>query len=100
MNKLGYLYILTNWNKTVLYTGVTSRLVQRIYQHRQSLVDGFTKRYNCRSLVYYEVFEDIREAIKREKAIKGWKRERKEVLVNSLNPDWKDLYEDICPSEG
>jgi len=95
MNKQGYVYILTNWNKTVLYTGVTSDLVKRIWEHKEKLADGFSSRYNCKFLIYYEIFDDISEAIKREKQIKGWTRKRKEELINSMNPGWFDLYKEI-----
>ncbi|MGD9807628.1 MAG: GIY-YIG nuclease family protein [Deferribacterales bacterium] len=95
MDKQGYVYILTNWNKTVLYVGVTSNIVKRIWEHKEKLVDGFTKRYNCKILLYYEVLDDIEEAIKREKQIKGWTRKRKEDLIKTKNPELKDLYDEI-----
>ncbi len=95
MYKQAYVYILTNKNHTVLYTGVTSNLKVRIYQHREGLFAGFTKKYNVTKLVYYEVFEDIIEAINREKRIKGGSRKRKLDLINSINPDWRDLYDEI-----
>jgi len=88
-------YILTNKIKTVLYTGVTSNLAQRTWQHREGVIDGFSKRYQCKYLIYYEQFEDMENAIMREKQIKAYRREKKEKLINAMNPDWLDLYESI-----
>ena len=93
--KTYFVYILTNWNNKVMYVGVTNDLVRRMYEHRRGVVDGFTKKYNVHKLVYYEVYGDIRMAIEREKEIKGWRREKKNFLVNKSNPDWRDLYEDL-----
>ncbi|WP_422486391.1 GIY-YIG nuclease family protein [Gudongella sp. DL1XJH-153] len=90
-----YVYILANWNNKVLYTGVTGNLQRRIFEHKNKLVDGFTKKYNVDKLVYYDSTDDIREAIKREKEIKGWKRFKKDELIREFNPDWRDLTEDI-----
>jgi len=90
-----YVYIMTNKYNTVLYTGVTNDLIRRVYEHKNKLVEGFTAKYNLTKLVYYEIFNDVKEAINREKQIKGWKREKKENLINAFNPDWKDLYEEI-----
>lgn len=96
MERGGATYILTNKNHTVLYTGVTSDLVKRIYEHKNKIYQtSFTKKYNVDKLVYYEVFHSIEEAIDREKQIKGGSRKKKIDLVNSLNPDWKDLSEGI-----
>ncbi|MGD9807274.1 MAG: GIY-YIG nuclease family protein [Deferribacterales bacterium] len=95
MSKRGYVYLLTNFDKTVLYAGVTSDLVKRVYEHKNKLVDGFTKKYSVDQLVYYEVFDDIEYAIAREKQIKGGSRKKKEDIINSMNPDWRDLYKDI-----
>lgn len=95
MSKGGYVYIISNKNRTVLYTGVTSNLQSRIYQHKSGEGSIFTKKYNCVDLLYYEIFEDIVSAITREKQIKKWKREYKENVINSLNPEWKDLFEEI-----
>lgn len=92
MQKQGYVYILTNFNTRVLYTGVTSNLVKRMYEHRNKLVSGFTEKYRVSKLVYYEVFEDIVTAITREKQIKGWLRSKKIQLIKEFNPEWKDLY--------
>ena len=93
--KQGYVYILTNRYNTVLYTGVTSDLKKRVWEHRQKLVEGFTKRYNVEKLVYYEAVDDIASAIAREKQIKAGSRQKKIDLVNGLNPQWRDLYEEL-----
>ena len=93
--KKGYVYILTCFNRKVLYVGVTSDLIRRVAEHRNKLVDGFSKRYNLDWLVYYECFDSVTDAITREKQIKGGSREKKIALINSVNPHWNDLYEDI-----
>jgi len=93
--KNGYVYILTNKNNKVLYIGVTSDLIKRVYQHINKLIDGFTKRYNTDKLVYYELFDDIENAIAREKQLKGGNRQKKIDLINSFNPEWADLYDSI-----
>ena len=90
-----YVYIMTNKFNTVLYTGVTSDLKKRVWQHKEKLADGFTQRYNVTKLVYYEVFHDIRDAITREKQIKGGSRQKKIDLIQSMNADWHDLYDDL-----
>ncbi len=95
MEKRGYVYILTNKNNTTLYTGVTSNLPKRIYEHKNKLVDGFSKKYNLDKLVYYEIFDEIIEAISREKQIKAGSRKKKIELINSQNPEWEDLSEDF-----
>jgi len=95
MLKKGYLYILASRRNGTLYVGVTSDLVKRIEEHRQKLVEGFTKKYEITNLVYFETFEDIRDAIIRERQIKEWKRKWKTELIQSVNPYWRDLYEDI-----
>lgn len=96
MGKGGSIYILTNKNKTTLYIGVTSNLVARIAEHKNHTFKGsFTDKYNLEHLVYYENFHSIEEAITREKEIKKWSREKKEVLINAVNPEWKDLWEEI-----
>lgn len=82
---------MTNKNNTVLYVGVTSNLRRRTYQHKTGYYDGFTKRYNCHKLVYFEEFTNISEAIKREKQLKAGNRKKKIQLIETLNPDWKDL---------
>lgn len=95
IEKRGYVYIITNITNRVLYAGVTSDLVKRVYEHRSKMVDGFTKKYNVYKLVYYEVFEDLINAIMREKQIKGWKRNKKITLIEILNPKWEDQYKSI-----
>ncbi len=95
MDRLYCVYILTNRHHTVLYTGVTNDLRQRVYEHKSKLVEGFTKRYNVDKLVYYEVFEQPEHAIRREKQIKAGSRVRKIALVNDLNPQWLDLYSEL-----
>lgn len=89
-----FVYILTNWNNKVMYIGVTNDLKQRLYEHKHQLVDGFTKRYNVHKLVYYEHTTDMRAAIAREKQLKGWLRAKKNALVETMNPEWKDLSEE------
>ena len=86
-----FVYILTNWNNKVMYIGITNNLERRMYEHKHKLVDGFTKRYNVNKLVYYEVTLDIHEAIRREKQLKGFKRSKKNALVETMNPLWEDL---------
>jgi len=86
---------MTNKHKNVLYTGVTSNLGQRVTQHENGYYDGFTKKYNCHFLVYYEHFNDIELAIAREKQIKKWRREKKNKLISSFNPDWRFLNDDV-----
>lgn len=88
-----YVYLLTNWNHRVLYTGVTKDLQRRLYEHKHELVDGFTKRYHVHKLVYFETTTDVRAAIEREKQIKSWSREAKNRLISKSNPDWNDLSE-------
>lgn len=86
-----HVYIITNKNNTVLYTGVTSNLVKRIYQHKTKVYKGFASRYNCEKLIYFEAFNTISEAIEREKQIKKYKRIKKIALVDKDNPEWNDL---------
>lgn len=95
MDKQFYIYILTNFHNTVLYTGVTNNLVRRLYEHKNKLSDGFSKKYNLNKLVYYEVFNDPEHAISREKQIKAGSRKKKVELVESMNPYWQDLYDEI-----
>ena len=90
-----YVYILTNYTNTVLYTGVTNNLLRRVSEHREKKADSFTKRYNTWKLVYFEEGNDIREAIQREKQIKAGPRARKVALVETTNPKWRDLWPDI-----
>jgi len=84
---------MTNKHNTVLYIGVTPNLIKRVYQHKTKAYKGFTSKYNCDKLVYFEVFSDINEAIEREKQLKKGNRQRKNNLVNVENPEWKDLSE-------
>jgi len=86
-----YIYILTNWKNSVLYVGMTNNLERRLYEHKNKLIDGFTKKYNLNKLVYYEQGIDVSAAIAREKEIKKWRREKKDNLINSMNPGWDDL---------
>ena len=86
---------MTNKNNSVLYTGISSNLKERVYEHKAKLVNGFTKKYNLTKLVYYEVYSDVYAAISREKQIKGGSRQDKIDLINSMNTDWKDLYEEL-----
>jgi len=95
IEKRGYVYILTNAGNTVLYTGVTGNLIKRVYEHKNKMIDGFTKKYNLHKLVYYEALEDIMNAIIREKQIKGWLRRKKIALIERMNPRWEDLYSKI-----
>ena len=88
-----YVYIMTNRSGT-LYTGVTNNLMRRVYEHKNKLIDGFTKKYNITKLVYYEVANLATSAIAREKQIKGWTRKKKIALIESVNPQWKDLSEE------
>lgn len=92
---LYFVYMLTNKNNNVFYTGVTSNLVKRIFEHKTKAVDGFSKRYNLTKLVYYEVSNNIENAIKKEKQIKNWHREWKINKIKETNPEFKDLYNDI-----
>src|SRR5664279_2913064 len=88
--KTYYVYVLASASRT-LYTGVTNNLERRVYQHRTKLHEGFTAHYNVNRLVYFEVFNDVRAAIDREKQIKGWTRAKKVALIESVNRDWKNL---------
>ncbi|PIZ27332.1 MAG: hypothetical protein COY46_00105 [Chloroflexi bacterium CG_4_10_14_0_8_um_filter_46_9] len=87
-----YVYIMTNKSRT-LYTGITNDLERRVYEHKNKLIKGFTKRYNITKLVYYEVTSDVHAAIEREKQIKGWLRSKKITLIKTMNPQWADLSE-------
>ena len=93
-----FVYIMSNAAR-VLYTGVTSQLINRVHQHRQGLADGFTKRHHITWLVYYETTSDVWAALLREKQIKGWRRDRKMALIRSMNPDFRDLSEDWVESQ-
>ena len=86
---------MTNWNNLVLYVGVTSNLNGRVYQHKHGDTPGFTSKYNVTKLVYFEIFDDMYNAISREKQIKAWRRQKKIDLVNGMNPEWRDLYDEL-----
>ncbi|OGZ98325.1 MAG: excinuclease ABC subunit C [Candidatus Sungbacteria bacterium RIFCSPLOWO2_12_FULL_41_11] len=93
--KQGFVYIMTNPRSTVLYTGITSNLIRRIYEHKNKLIEGFTKKYNATKLVYYEIYDSIEVAIQREKQIKDGSRKKKFFLIDSLNSEWKDLADEL-----
>ncbi|MBQ8493576.1 MAG: GIY-YIG nuclease family protein [Alistipes sp.] len=89
-----YVYIMGNASRTSVYTGVTNNLQRRVQEHKAGIVPGFTSRYKCNRLLYYEDYQDIRTAISREKQIKGWTRAKKENLIATMNPDYVDLMAD------
>ena len=95
MNKQPCVYILASKRNGTLYTGVTSNLVKRVWEHKNNVVDGFTKKYNVHTLVWYEVHETMESAISREKTIKNWKRDWKIKVIEEMNAQWRDLYEDL-----
>ena len=99
MQKQFYVYILTNKTNGTLYIGVSNDIVRRIYEHKQKLVDGFTKKYELDKLVYYESFNTAPDAIQREKQMKKWNRAWKLKRISALNPEWKDLYAQITGQE-
>ena len=86
-----YVYILANWDDSVLYIGVTNDLRRRLYEHQHHLADGFTSKYNVHKLVYFEYANDVNSAIAREKQLKGWRRDKKNALISKANPTWTDL---------
>lgn len=90
-----FVYILAEAKRGTLYTGVTSDIKKRVYEHKNAVVEGFTKKYNIKILVYYELHNSIEEAIKREKRLKRWNRHWKYELIEKDNPDWEDLYDKI-----
>ncbi|MBN1805170.1 MAG: GIY-YIG nuclease family protein [Sedimentisphaerales bacterium] len=90
-----FIYILASKKNGTLYIGVTNNLIKRISQHKDNLVEGFTKRYGIHTLVYYEIFRNIQDAITREKNIKKWKRKWKMELIEKSNPNWEDLYDTL-----
>ena len=87
--------MMTNKYNTVLYTGITNNLIRRVHEHKNNLIDGFTKKYKCHKLVWYDVTRDVYSAIIQEKRMKKWKRLYKENVINEMNPEWKDLYDDL-----
>jgi putative endonuclease len=93
MDRQYYVYIMTNKSHSVLYTGVTSDLKKRVYQHKYKIIGGFTCKYNVSKLVYYQVAQNAFAAISREKQIKGGSRTKKNELINGMNPEWNDLYD-------
>ena len=93
--KTPVVYILTNERNGTLYTGVTSDIVKRIYEHKNSITKGFSARYSCKSLVFYELHDSMDSAITREKQIKSGSRKKKLQLIESMNPEWRDLYSTI-----
>ena len=95
MDKTSYVYILVSQRNGTLYIGVTSNVIKRVWEHKNKIVEGFTKEYGVDKLVYFEQHEDITYAIRREKRLKFWKRQWKLDLIEKSNPQWKDLYDDI-----
>jgi putative endonuclease len=98
--KGGFVYILASRKNGTLYIGVTSNLIQRVYQHRNHLVPGFTDKYKVNKLVYFEKYDEITGAISREKQLKNWQRSWKIVLIEKTNPDWDDLYDNLDAGSG
>jgi putative endonuclease len=94
-DKLYAVYILASRQNIAIYTGVTSQLKQRVFQHKSHFVEDFTKTYHIDKLVYYEITGDVMSAITREKQIKSWSRKKKNELIESMNPEWRDLYDEI-----
>ena len=92
MDKQYYIYIMTNKNNSVLYTGVTNDLMRRVYEHKSKLIDGFTKKYKIDKLVFYEIYHEANDTIAREKQIKGGSRAKKVKLIEDINKSWDDLY--------
>ena len=95
LEKNYFVYILTREKNSVFYTGVTNDLIRRVYEHKENIISGFTRKYNVKMLVYYECCDDIYEAICREKVIKKWKRRYKINAIERMNPEWRDLYSDL-----
>ncbi len=91
-----YVYILANKKNGTLYTGMTQNLIKRVWKHKSEVVEGFTKTYGLKTLVYYEVLDDFEETLKREKKLKKWPRQWKLNVIQKMNPRWEDLYESIC----
>jgi len=90
-----YIYILSNWNNKVIYVGMTNNLIRRIYEHKNKSIDGFSKKYNLNKLVYFEHTTNVNAAIRREKDIKKWRREKKNNLIETINKNWIDLSKDF-----
>ncbi len=100
MTDNSYVYMLMNQGNTVIYTGVTTNLIKRLYEHKQKMIEGFSKRYNLNKLVYFEQFNNIKDASAREKQIKAGSRKKKLNLIKTLNPNFKDLFEKIEIASG
>lgn len=96
VEKLFYVYIMAKARNGTFYVGFTSDLVKRVWQHKNDITGGFTKKYNVKMLVYYEIYTDAENAIRREKRLKKWTRISKMKAIEEMNPQWKDLYNDIC----
>ena len=90
-----YVYILTNWNNKVMYVGVTNNIQRRLYEHKSKLIPGFTEKYNLHKLVYIEETDNVVFALEREKQLKKWRRNKKNQLIETLNPGWKDLADEL-----
>ena len=99
MNNQFYVYFITNKHNTVIYTGFSDDLYRRTIEHKEKVNPGFTKKYNCNKLVYCEEFDNAEEALHRERQLKKYKRKWKEDLINSMNPTWRDLFEDFIVDE-
>lgn len=95
MGKSYFVYIITNYTNTTLYTGVTNNLVRRVFEHKNKIIKGFSSKYNLNKLVYYEIYKDIESALTREKQLKNVSRNKKESLINSINSTWDDLYNNL-----
>jgi len=91
-----FVYVMTNYSKSSLYIGITNDLIRRVYEHKNNVFEGFTKRYQVHQLVYYEIYSYVWDAIQREKNLKKWKRAWKIQLIETINPEWKDLSDLIC----
>ena len=96
MTKQPAVYILASKRNGTLYIGVTSNLIKRVHQHREGVIEGFSKKYDCKMLVYYELYESMETAISREKQLKGWRRSKKLALIEQQNSGWRDLWGDIA----
>ena len=99
MDRNYYVYILTNQLHSVLYVGMTNDLKRRIFEHKNGIIEGFTKKFQIKHLIYYETTNDVRSAIEREKQLKHWSREKKEGLIGKANKRWEDLSDDLFPLE-
>ena len=96
MKEKFYVYIMAKARNSTFYVGVTSDLARRVWEHKNKVTEGFTEKYEIKSLVYYEIFDDAENAFRREKRLKKWNRTWKMRVIEEMNPDWKDLYEDVC----